>query len=162
MALNLKVAILGRKKLEGDLRKAQARFIPELERNMGLAADIVLGDAQRRIRGSRFRALYQGRTTKGFPIPRKKPRAITAKANETGVDRSRLRQSASSEVKRRGGRAVDAEIGFGVVYAPVHEKGLRAGFGNRPMPRRPFLGPAIKAKAEAVFRILGKTFKVLD
>jgi hypothetical protein len=159
MALNLRVAFIGGKRLERDLQKAQARIVPELEKNMNTAALLVLGDAQRRIRGSRTRSFFE--VVGGRRKRRKTPRAVTAKPNETGIFEGRLRQSASHDIRRKGAKVIDVELGFATVYAPVHENGLRAGFGNRPMPRRPFLGPAIKAKAEAVFRIIGRTFKVI-
>jgi len=153
MTLSVRVEIIGGKRLERDLAVAGVNFMPAMERNVTKAAALVVGQAQRNVTGgTRTGAKYKIKG--GQKVRRKKPLPVTAKRGQLAVFEGRLRQSITADVSVRG-KVVEAEVGPLVHYGKDHEEGLNG------QKKRPFLDPALKRKQEAVFRLIGKTFKVI-
>lgn len=153
MTLKIRVEIIGGKRMERDLTAARVKFRPAMERNVTKAAALVVGQAQRNVTGgTRTGAKYKIKG--GRKVRRKKPLPVTARPGQLAVFEGRLRQSITAEVSAKG-ETVDAEVGPLIHYGKDHEEGLNG------QKKRPFLGPALDQTREAVFRLIGKTFRVV-
>jgi hypothetical protein len=141
------------------LKGARKNFMGTLERNVRLAAEIVTGAAKEQFVGERTRALNM--ISGGRVITRKPPRPISSPADKLGVFTGHYRRAIGNSIRVIGKR-VHAEVGplAAVPYARVHEFGGKAG-RNVVMPKRPVISPAVEATKERVFRLIGKTFRVL-
>lgn len=153
MTLSVRVEIIGGKRLERDLTVAGVKFRPAMERNVTKAAALVVGQAQRNVTGgTRTGAKYKIKG--GRKVRRKKPLPVTAKRGQLAVFEGRLRQSITADVSVHG-KVVEAEVGPLVHYGKDHEEGING------QKKRPFLGPALNQTKEEVFRLIGKTFRVI-
>ena len=154
MTLRVNVLILGGKRLERDLALAAKDLLPAMVRNTKKAAAVVVGQAQRNVTGgTRTGAKY--RIKGGKKVRRKKPLPVTAKEGQLAVFEGRLRGSISADIQVQGGKVVQAEVGPTVDYGKDHEEGLNG------QKKRPFLGPALEQTKEEVFRLIGKSFRVI-
>ena len=134
--------------------KRAARKIPRAaEERIREAAEIAIGSMKKQFQGERTRARFK--ISGGRRIARKPPRPVSAPGNRLGVFEGTYRKSITSKIVRSG-KNVDAIVGpFGIRYARVHEFGIGT-------PKRPVLGPGIKAVEDEIFELVGTTFEVLD
>jgi hypothetical protein len=137
------IKILGIDRLNRDMRRASHLFRPTMRKNLGLVLEEMTGWAkENRFQGERTRA-------------RRKKRPVTAPPKILGIDTGHYRGAVSYDMKWKG-KTLSAEFGpMGVKYARVHE------FGLGVMPQRQVIEPTIDEFTEDVFRVLGKTFRVL-
>lgn len=150
----IKLRWVGLKRFRRDMDRGAKKLRPALRRNLGLAAEAVVGEAQRHgFRGSRTRARF--RISGGRRVARIPPWPVTSPPSKLGVFTGFYRRAISKDIKQSG-RRLTAEVGpVGVRYARAHE------FGVGRMPERPVIGPAVKAQEKYVYRLLGRTFEVL-
>lgn len=147
------VRIVGATELRRELETARKNVMPEAERNVRRASEVVLGSAVRQFQGSRTRSLYEIKG--GKRVTRKPPRPVTSPPDRLGVFEGTYRRGITYDVSRTG-KIVQSEIGpVGIVYAHRHE------FGILGMPQRQVLTPAVEETKKRVFEIIERTFTVL-
>ncbi|MBP7570904.1 MAG: hypothetical protein KBA95_12665 [Acidobacteria bacterium] len=156
----IRFAIFGAGEYAHDLRRAADKLQPEMLRNLHRASALLVGEAQKWFRGSRTRALYTIRG--GRRVKRPHPLPVTSPPHMLGVFEGYYRQQINYGLSSLG-KTMTSEVGpAGVIYARIHEFGGRTGRGHGAyMPPRPVLTPAIAKTQEAVFGLLGQSFKVL-
>jgi hypothetical protein len=135
------------------LRKAERKFPRALETNLRLAGEFVIGASKKQFKGMRTSALYKIRG--GRRVARTPPLPVTAPRHMLAVFEGQYRKSITQDVQRKGSKRWLTEIGPEVPYARVHE------LGKRGMPKRQVLTPGVKQSEKDVFKILGRTFKVI-
>ena len=151
----LKIKILGAKRLRRLLRRAAAKFEPEMAKNLRRAGEILISEAQKQFKGSRTRARFK--IMGGRRVARSTPRAVTAPPNKLGIFTGQYRKSISQDVRRRGRRRWETEVGpVGIKYARTHE------FGRGRIPKRPVLTPALKKSTPKFVGVLEGTFGVIE
>lgn len=139
----LKIRWVGLRELRRRLFRSSQLIAPELERNLRAAGEVVIGKSRQQFRGSRTRARRRGR-------------AVTAPGDKLAVDYGTYRRSISQDIRRLGRRNWTTEVGPTVKYAPVHELGIGR------MPKRQVLTPGVEKSEREVFRIIGRTFRVVS
>ena len=137
------IVIRGLRKLRRDMRSAEQRFTAQMDHQLKLAAETVVGEAQR--------SGFQGERTRA----RMKGRPVTSPPNKLGIFEGTYRRAIGYDLMGPANNRV-AEVGPATIkYARRHE------YGTKGMPKRPVMGPAVDATQDQVFKLLGRTFKVL-
>lgn len=151
------VKVTGLEKSKRAMGKTAKVFPRQLEKNMRLAGEIVIGAARKQFKGSRTRAIYS--ISGGRRKKRKKPRPVTSPKDKLGIFEGAYTKSISLDARVTGPkkrRTFIVEVGPSVVYAAAHE------FGTGNMPQRQVLTPAVAETANQVFRLIGKSMKVMQ
>jgi phage gpG-like protein len=144
--------LTGVEKLLKRLKTARKKNPHDMRRQLTIASAAVERSAKKNMRGSRTRAIRLGRP-------------VTAREGVLGIDRGTLRASINFKIRTKrktfGQMWMVSRIGpQRVVYGRIHELGGIAGRGA-VIPRRPYLGPALKENEALIKRLLSKSFHVV-
>ncbi len=136
--MDVAVTLKGDKRFRKRMQKAPKKVRSEAEKRLRIGGELLVGAAQKEIRGSRSRAKRTGG-------------AVTAKAGRLGVDTGRGRQSIAVQVRKKGKFTEVVVAAFGVSYMSIHE--LRGKYT--------WLKPGLRKVSKRIKKEFGQIFKVV-
>lgn len=141
----LHVRLVGGRAYAQHMRRARSRFRKEQKSKIRIAAKVLQAHIRKEIKT-----------------------VFSAQGHRSGTHLLSRKTSVSVRSKRTVVRATVGPKGIAAAYGVVHEKGLTVerksrsgGTHSATYPKRPFVEPAVKKSAPIIFKIIGKTFKVV-
>lgn len=140
MADALSISVLGAKNIIRRFRKAAREMDSEIRKNLLKAGSVIQGAAKKN---------FRPRGAKGTENLLVGPKTLRVQSGQ-------LRRSIRVLAKGRGADTV-VTVGPSVIYGRIHELGGEE--FKSAIPKRPYMGPALRDTEKQVVAIIGNSFR---